>query len=147
VPGTALNGAGPDNGKVPGSGEGSLHVLGSGPIPPDVGEFVGTNALAEIIADLRERAEVVLVDAPPLLGLGDTRVLITRVDGVLLVARLSVLRRPMVKELERVLATSPAEMLGFVVTGAEQEDGYGSRSYYYRTREPEPAVEEREPVA
>jgi Mrp family chromosome partitioning ATPase len=121
-----------------------LHVLTSGPIPPDVGEFVGTEALAEILAALRERADLVLVDAPPLLGLGDTRVLSTRVDAMLLATRLSVLRRPMVKELERVLVACPAAKLGFVVTGAEQEAGYGEGSYY-RTRER--ATLEKEPVA
>jgi succinoglycan biosynthesis transport protein ExoP len=143
LPGTGANGAG--NGKAPRAGEGSLHVLASGPIPPDVGEFVGTEALAEILADLRERADLVLVDAPPLLGLGDARVLSTRVDAMLLATRLSVLRRPMVKELERVLAACPAAKLGFVVTGAEQEAGYGDGGYYYRTRER--ATVEKEPVA
>jgi Mrp family chromosome partitioning ATPase len=46
-----------------GSGNGSasvrglLHVLPSGPIPPDPGEFVGTDALAEILAALRKKAD------------------------------------------------------------------------------------------
>lgn len=144
VPVQTGSGNGTANGKAPGAEEGSLFVLGSGPIPPNVGEFVGTQALAAIIAELRERADLVLVDAPPLLSVGDTRVLSSRVEGIVLVARLSVLRRPMVKELERVLASCPALKLGFVASGAEQEEGYGYGSYYYKSRE---RVEAREPVA
>lgn len=142
------NGSGPANGKAPAAGSGSLHVLGSGPIPPDVGEFVGTHALETILAELRGRFDLVLVDAPPLLSVGDTRVLSRRVDGILVVARLSVLRRPMVKELSRVLDSCPADKLGFVVTGADQEAGYGygyGYGYYDRARTPVEA--EKEPVA
>jgi Mrp family chromosome partitioning ATPase len=152
VAGTAASadasGNGQANGKGPIVSAGSLHVLGSGPLPPDVGEFVGTKALADILDALSERADLVLVDAPPLLNLGDTRVLCGRVDAMLLVARLSVLRRPMVKELERVLASCPAARLGFVVTGAEQEDGYGYGygGYDYGGRQRVRAPEE-EPVA
>jgi succinoglycan biosynthesis transport protein ExoP len=118
-------GAHPDDKRRNGGAEGSLEVLRAGPIPPDVGEFVGKEALGKILAELRERAELVLIDSPPLLHVGDTRALSSRVDGVIVVARLKVLRRPMLRELERVLDSTPAEKLGIVLTGAESEDGYG----------------------
>ena len=50
---------------------GELEVLPSGPIPPDPGEFVSSPALGKILGALRERAEVVLVDAPGALDVGD----------------------------------------------------------------------------
>jgi hypothetical protein len=68
-----------------------------------------------------------------------------KVDGILLISRVSVVRRPMINELVRMLSASPAEKLGFVLTGAELEEGYGYGagygSYYYdtaRTEELEP---------
>ena len=104
---------------------GILEVLPSGPIPPDAGEFVGTHAVASIIQLLRDRADFVIVDAPPLLNVGDAMALSPKVDGIILVTRLKVLRRGTLKELHRLLANVPAQPLGFVVTGAEVEKGYG----------------------
>jgi polysaccharide biosynthesis transport protein len=104
---------------------GVLEVLPSGPIPPDAGEFVGTHAVTAIIQRLRDRADFVIVDAPPLLNVGDAMALSPKVDGIILVTRLKVLRRGTLKELHRLLANVPAKPLGFVVTGAEVEKGYG----------------------
>ena len=50
---------------------GSLVVLPTGALPPDPGEFVGTDGVGRAIAALRERVDVVLLDAPPLLAVGD----------------------------------------------------------------------------
>ena len=111
--------------------QGSLHVLTSGPIPPDPGEFVSTDRVAEILASLRERADLVLIDVPPLLHVGDAMVLSAKVDAVLLVARMGALQRPMVDELKRIVDSMPAATLGFVVTGTESQMGYG---YGYAAR-------------
>jgi Mrp family chromosome partitioning ATPase len=112
---------------------GALDVLPSGPIPPDPGEFVGTARLTEILEHLREHADIVLVDAPPLFHVGDGLVLSAKVDAVMVVTRLDVMRRGMLTELKRLLDTMPAEKLGFIVTGADEEDSYGSAyaGYYY----------------
>jgi Mrp family chromosome partitioning ATPase len=124
-PGAAkANGNG--NGNHGGAVKGVLEVLPSGPIPPDPGEFVGTAALTEILEQLRHRADIVLVDAPPTLHVGDAMTLSTKVDGILVVTRMKVVRRHMLAELGRILAGSPTPVLGFIVTGASEEEGYGS---------------------
>jgi Mrp family chromosome partitioning ATPase len=123
--------------------DGSLEVLPLGPIPPNPGEFAASAALADILHSLRERADVVLIDAPPMLNIGDALALSSRVDALLLVTRLHTLRHAMLGELVRVLDACPATKLGFVLAGAELEQGYGSGAYgayYYRpqaSREPE----------
>jgi polysaccharide biosynthesis transport protein len=122
-----LNGAGPEEPAANGQGGplGLLEVLPSGPIPPDAGEFVATHAVGATLSQLRERSEVIIVDAPPLLGLGDAMALTSKVDGILLVTRLKTLRRHALNELRRVLDNAPASALGFVITNAETEKGYG----------------------
>jgi polysaccharide biosynthesis transport protein len=122
------------------SAAGCLDVIPSGPVPPDPGEFVGTKRLTEILAHLGEHADIVLIDAPPLLHVGDGLVLSSKVDAVLVVTRMDVMRRPMLTELKRLLDTMPAHKLGFVVTGAEAEEsyggyGYGPQAYAYTHRE------------
>jgi succinoglycan biosynthesis transport protein ExoP len=108
-----------------GSIRGQLAVLGAGPTPPDPGEFVSTDALAAVLAQLRKVADVVLVDAPPLLHVGDALVLSAKVDAILLATRMERIRRPMLTDVGRALQTAPSPVLGFVVTGAEAEAGYG----------------------
>jgi polysaccharide biosynthesis transport protein len=124
----AKNGNGNGNGNG-GSGtklvRGVLEVLPSGPIPPDPGEFVGTEALSEILARLRDRADIVLVDAPPVLHVGDAMTLSTKVDAVMVVTRMNIVRRHMLTELARQLETMPTPVLGFVATAAGDEEGYG----------------------
>ena len=134
---------------TPVSGNGGRHVAGllevlpSGPVPPDSGEFVGTQAGGRVLKELEERAEIVIIDAPPMLHVGDASALSSRVSGVLVVARLKVLRRPALRELHRVLEASPTPVLGFVATGAETESGYGAR-YGYAYAAP-PRHEQRMP--
>jgi succinoglycan biosynthesis transport protein ExoP len=105
--------------------EGLLEVLTSGSVPPDAGEFVGTPALMAILDELRRRADIVLVDAPPMLQLGDAMTLSASLDGLIVVTRLGVVTRPMLTEVQRVLKACPAEKLGFVVTAANVEKGEG----------------------
>lgn len=114
------------------SQSGLLMVLPSGALPPNPGEFVSSRALGEILDELRERADIVLIDTPPLLQVGDAMTLSAKVDALIVVTRFSLIRRPMLNELHRVLETCPAGKLGFVLTGAEMEEGYGyGYSYGY----------------
>jgi Mrp family chromosome partitioning ATPase len=109
---------------------GKLRILLAGPVPPNAGEFAGSEALADILHELRERFDTVLIDAPPSLQVGDAMALSANVDALIVVTRLNVIRRPMLTELRRLLDGSPAAKLGFVVTGAKEEDSYGGYSGY-----------------
>jgi tyrosine-protein kinase len=142
---SAANGTGNGNGyKTDASVQGLLQVLPSGPIPPDPGEFVGAQALARILAQLREQADIVLIDAPPVLHVGDATTLSSKVDGIVVATRLKTVRRNMLNELARQLATVPTPVLGYVVTGAGEEQGYGyGYGYGYHARPYEQPKKER----
>jgi hypothetical protein len=43
--------------------------------------------------------------------------------------RASTVRRPVLTELQRVLAACPAAKLGFVLTGSDEAEGYGYYGY------------------
>jgi non-specific protein-tyrosine kinase len=137
------NGNGNGNRKSTPRARGMLEVLPSGPIPPDTGEFVGSQKLAGILDKLRKRADVVLIDAPPLLHVGDAMTLSARVDALLVVCRLNVVRRPVLNELARVLEACPAPTLGYAAAGVEADEEYGSTygGYYYQRRSRQPQTE------
>jgi Mrp family chromosome partitioning ATPase len=56
---------------------------------------------------------------------GDALTLSKKVDGVIVVARMKVVRRQMLTELARQLGAMPIPVLGFVVTAAGDEPDYG----------------------
>lgn len=129
------------NGNAP--EHGLLDVLVAGQRPPDPGEFVGSRRLGDILHRLHERYDLVIIDTPPMLRVGDAMTMSTRADGLLIVVRLNVIRRPMLSELRRLLATAPAAKLGFVVTGSRDGQsgayGYGYDYGGYGYSEPKPA--------
>jgi tyrosine-protein kinase len=138
---SAGNGAAPENGA--GKAAGVLEVLATGPVPPNPGEFSGSPIVGEILDQLAWRSQYVIIDTAPLLSVGDTLALSRSADAMVLVARLNRLRKPMLKELARMLDGLPGEVLGFVVTEAEAEEeyayGYGYRYGYGYGSGEEPA--------
>jgi tyrosine-protein kinase len=122
-----VNGDG--NGAMNGNGhrirDGELVVIGSGPVPPNPGELVSSPSIVGALRELRKLFDIVIIDTPPALHVGDAMSLTAHVDAVLVVCRIDLLRRPILTELRRVLDASPARKLGFVVTGAGSEEGYG----------------------
>lgn len=110
---------------------GELQVLTAGPTPPDPGEFIESGQLAEILHAVRSRADLVLLDASPLLQVGDSVALSAKVDALVLVTRMEVLRRPALAEVKRLLAAIPSARLGFVVTDSRADEGYAYAGYQY----------------
>jgi Mrp family chromosome partitioning ATPase len=104
---------------------GQLFVLGAGFQPSGRLDMATLRELPRVFEHLAGIADVVLVDAPPLLVAGDALALTAYVDAVVVVARLNVVRADALDELHRVLESCPAEKLGAVVTGAS------TRSEYY----------------
>ena len=120
--------------------EGSLELLPAGPPPPNIGEFVGSDRLTQILDDVRVAADVVIIDSPPMLSVSDALTLSRKVDSVLAIVRLESAKRGPIREFSRLLSNAAAPAVGFVVTGAETdiEYAYGADYYAYPSRDPEP---------
>jgi hypothetical protein len=67
------------------------------------------------------------------LKVSDGMTLSTQADAVLVVARMNLIRRPMMQELARLTYAMPAEKLGFVLTGIESVTGDYGYGYGYGT--------------
>lgn len=104
-----------------------LLVLASGALPPNPSELLGSVQMADLLAQLRSRAEFVLLDTPPLLPVTDAAVLAPQCDGVILAVRHGRTDR---RELTRALDSLHninARLLGAVLTMAPNRSsaGYG----------------------
>jgi len=105
-----------------------LFVLPSGPIPPNPGEIVASRRFAAIIEELEQEADLVLVDTPAMLAVGDTAVIAATVDGLLFLVDMHVVRKPQLMTAADQLVRLPTKMLGVVV---RMYGTRGSRYYYY----------------
>jgi Mrp family chromosome partitioning ATPase/capsular polysaccharide biosynthesis protein len=115
-----------------------VEILTAGTRPKGVGEFVGRAPTSDVIQQLLKRVDVVLIDAPPMLRVGDALSLIPLVDAVLVITRLRVAQRKSLAELRRLLEASSATTLGVVANGVSTEDTW-TRPYGQPTR-PEAAI-------
>ena len=120
-----------------------LEVLPAGATPNDVGEFVGTGGVASVLQALSERADIVFVDAPPVLEVSDPMTLMTHIDALVVVARLGVVRNTMMQEMRRILEASSVSALGVVITGVDPMEGYGPYRQYGRRDVPAEAGDGR----
>ena len=102
-----------------------LAVLPAGPLGPDPAFLVGSPKMTALIEQLKSDWDFVLVDAPPLPAVDDGLALSASVDGVLVVTRSGLVPRRMLQEMSRLLDSSPAEVLGFVLTGLNRSEAYG----------------------
>ena len=64
-----------------------VRFLATGPCPPNPSEVLDTQAMRELISTVGTEYDIVIVDAPPLLPVADAAILLTEVDGALLLAR------------------------------------------------------------
>ena len=120
---------------------GMLNVLPSGPIPANVDDVLTHRVVAGVLENLEARADIVVIDSTPLV-VGDAMALTSVVDAVLVVTRMDRVRRPMLRELKRILDSVPARRIGFVATGMGYGAGYAPYAGYY----PRPRARVKEPV-
>jgi capsular exopolysaccharide synthesis family protein len=128
-------------------GSSALSILTSGALPPNPSELLGSIQMGELIDVLRSRADIVLIDAPPLLPVTDAAVLARTSDGSILVVRHGrTTREQVTRALDTVNAVS-GRLLGTVLNmapaGGAHGHGYGYGYGYtseYATRTDRPKL-------
>ncbi len=99
----------------------NLKLLPSGPLPPNPSELLGSRRMEEIIATLRERADLVLFDAPPIIAVTDAAVLASKVDGVLLVISAGTTKRDHAQRAKALLEKVNARLVGAVLNNVRMD--------------------------
>jgi capsular exopolysaccharide synthesis family protein len=107
-----------------------LAILPSGPPPPNPAELLGSEAASGVFAYLRANADIVIIDAPPLLAVTDAVVLATYADAIAMVARLGRTTRDTTVEARRRLDVVNARIAGCIVNCTNPGETYGSRYRY-----------------
>ena len=102
-----------------------LDLLPCGGRPANPSELLDGPRFAELLDGLKATYDVVVVDTPPLLAVSDPSNVAARVDGVVLVLRLTTDSRPAAERAHEALVALGANVLGVVVNaGAGSSRGY-----------------------
>lgn len=96
-----------------------LVLLTAGDPPPNPAEFVASARLARLLERLREKADVVLIDSPPVTVAADAAVLASAVDGVVLVLSAGRTKRDVAQRAKEQLDNVGARILGAVLNNAK----------------------------
>lgn len=107
----------------------NLQILGSGRIPPNPSELLGSKAMKLLLGELA-RDSVVLVDAPPLLPVTDAAVLSTAADGILVAVRAGNTTSDEVNQALQSLRKVGANILGAILNQVPTK-GVGAAQYGY----------------
>ncbi|MGX9133213.1 CpsD/CapB family tyrosine-protein kinase [Rummeliibacillus sp. JY-2-4R] len=111
------------------SGIPNLDIITSGPIPPNPSELLGGKMLSEIINYSKEKYNIIIFDAPPILAVADAQILANAVDGSILVINSQETDRKAAEKAVEVLKSSNAQILGTVLNNVKVERS----SYYYNS--------------
>lgn len=108
-----------------------VHVMTSGPIPPNPSELLGSEKMKELVCVLSEHYDVVLFDTPPVNLVTDALVLSTFVDGVVLAVASGKTDIEGGKRAMKSLQAVNANILGAVMTMIPvSKKGYYGYQYY-----------------
>lgn len=109
-----------------------LELLASGPLPPNPSELLSGRHFADVLAALQARAEVLVIDSPPVLPVSDAAVLAGIVDATVLVVRPGRTSRKSVRRALAALHRVNAPLAGIVLNGVRRAGSYTYGRYYDR---------------
>ena len=107
-----------------------LDVIGSGPIPPNPAELLGSNKMKAFIESMNEKYDMVILDAPPIGLVTDSAILSTIVDGTILVCAVGEADINATKRAKDLLDKVNANILGVVLNKVPIK-GSGYYKYHY----------------
>lgn len=109
-----------------------IYCATAGPTPPNPGEIVSSERFDALIEEARQYSDFVLIDTPPIGAVGDAASLASRVDGVIMVVRLSHTRKAGFEVIHDFARSIPCGILGLVITNARASSGgyYRYGGYY-----------------
>ncbi|MGZ4033105.1 MAG: CpsD/CapB family tyrosine-protein kinase [Tumebacillaceae bacterium] len=104
-----------------------MHVITSGPIPPNPADLLGSERMRELLEQARASYDMILIDSPPLLPVTDAQVLARQVDGALLVVSSGQTQREEVKRAKGLLDHVDGHLIGAVLNNTKTS----MSGYYY----------------
>jgi len=97
----------------------NISVLTAGPTPGDPAKLLSSQRMRDIIAAFEDTYDLVLLDAPPLIGMVDAMLTASRCNGVLLVGRINQVTRAELIQATTML--NKLNVIGVVANGTQYQ--------------------------
>jgi len=113
-----------------------LHLMPSGPVPPNPAELIGSEQMTNLLKRLSNHFTHVVIDSPPIASFTDGVLIASMVDGVILVVHAGKSSRQVVKRSKQLLNDIGAKVLGVVLNNVNlrsQDNYYYYQTYYHRS--------------
>ena len=107
----------------------NLHVITSGPTPPNPAELLSSEPLEALFAELRRHFDFIVLDSPPAISVADSMILAAHADGVMLVVHGGVTTRETLKHTTKLMNSVNARILGIVLNNVDVRSV--DYKYYY----------------
>nr|WP_290223847.1 polysaccharide biosynthesis tyrosine autokinase [Trichocoleus desertorum] len=95
----------------------NISILTAGPTPTDPAKLLSSQRMAELISTFEESYDLVLLDAPPVLGIVDAILAASFCNGVLMVGRMGQVTRSELTQATNML--HKLNVIGVIANGAE----------------------------
>ena len=114
----------------------NLSVLPSGHVPDETGDLLCSKRMANLLADLKQRGDVILIDTPPAGAFPDILAIAPQTTGVMLVLDAAQAPRGIEEQVKLQLTRVGARVFGTVLTKVRPErvDAYVYQERYYKSR-------------
>jgi capsular exopolysaccharide synthesis family protein len=109
-----------------------LWLLACGPVPPNPADLLASGRFRAIIREASNQFDVVIVDAPPVLGLADAPLIASVCEDVVLVVESGKTRTGAAQEAVNRIRTTGAAILGATLTKSTEEASAYGYSYKYK---------------
>lgn len=109
----------------------NLHIITGGRSPSNPAELLASKKMTDVLAEMRKRYDIVLVDTPPVLVCSDSRVLAEKCDGMIMIVKVESTN---IKALGHAVSLTKhlnIDLLGVVLNQVGYRFG---RAYYYTYR-------------
>ncbi|MFC1532579.1 SPOR domain-containing protein [Thermodesulfobacteriota bacterium] len=112
----------------------NLHIITSGPIPPNPAELIQSNRLMAFIKEAENEYDIVIFDSTPVLSTADAAILGTKVDGMFIVYRVGSVSRGLLKRTATSLEQVKCNIIGVILNGMKPDlspDFQDYKAYQY----------------
>ena len=111
----------------------NLYFMPSGILPADAAGILNSQRMSELIADVKSRFDLVLIDSPPILGVSDASVLVAECDLTMIVVQHRKLPRNMLMRVKQGVQNVGGNLLGVVLNNVDvrSDSQYQYYTSYY----------------
>ncbi len=118
-----------------------LFMLTSGHLPSDAVGVLNSQRMMDLIAQVKNRFDIVFFDSPPILGVSDASVLVRALDATVVVVQHRRFPRAMLQRVKQGVENAGGNILGVVLNNVDvrhdQYYEYYTNYYHYYTPSPE----------